>query len=113
MIYAYKTQDIASCKTLDPIWIHDSVPEGILKVNFEKKSAETTRQKLERYSGIKTVDKIYRPPDKSAYWKIIFLISQPKHTSLSGIMILSANSEDTDEISAGASHQLLHSFHII
>ena len=20
-----------------------------------------------------------RPPDKSAYWKIIFLISQPKH----------------------------------
>ena len=26
--------------------------------------------------------KYYRPPDKSAYWKIIFFISHPKHILL-------------------------------
>ena len=25
------------------------------------------------------IETVYRPQDKSAYWKIIFLISQPKH----------------------------------
>ena len=44
------------------------------KVSFEKTISRWPKS-MQNYP----VDKVFRPPDKSVYWKTIFFISHPKH----------------------------------
>ena len=57
MIYAYKTQEIASCKTLDTLMVF--LKDFFEKVDFEKNNQQMTKEVCKSSQGAKSYEQKY------------------------------------------------------